>query len=440
MPGASLEFDADELTYPSPISEASPGDYLMQALLDVNHSYNYVGRASGDVVSEVMPLLKFSPGTGVEPELRMSRTIPIAQDASLPEGMHLEDFISPSLTGFYHRPIHMRAIVVDPPSYVSGTHQVFPACYFTQGFTGTLDSLPRYARILAGRMRKGTMPPMFWILLDESLPTGTHEFADSANNGPWGRALTTEFIPYLEKRFRLDPRAKGRFLNGHSSGGWATLWLQVAYPKVFGGTWSTSPDPSDFHDFSGIDLYAKGANLYHQPDGSAYPIVRAKGHVVATVEQFAKQEEVLGPIGGQFSSFEWVFSPRGPDGAPLQMFHRGTGDVNTDVVAAWRRYDIVAKLKTEWPATGSDLNGKIHVYVGTADTFYLDGAAHKLSDALKSLGAQASVTFLEGRTHGNVYWVGDDHDGLFDELSNQMYATWKAAPKPRAIPGTSHRE
>jgi enterochelin esterase-like enzyme len=81
---------------------------------------------------------------------------------------------------------------------------------------------------------------MIWVMLDESVPQGTHEFADSVNNGPWGAALTTEYLPYLEHKYRMDSRAKGRFLNGHSSGGWATLQLQVNYSKIFGGTWSTS--------------------------------------------------------------------------------------------------------------------------------------------------------------------------------------------------------
>src|SRR3546814_8027326 len=75
---------------------------------------------------------------------------------------------------------------------------------------------------------------MIWVILDHHIATGTHEFADSANNGPWGAALTTEAIPALEAEYRMDARASGRFLNGHSSGGWSTLWLQVAYPKVFG--------------------------------------------------------------------------------------------------------------------------------------------------------------------------------------------------------------
>ena len=103
-------------------------------------------------------------------------------------------------------------------------------------------------------MADGTLPEMINVYLDGSCPMGHHEFADSANDGPWGQALTKEFIPYLESKFRMDAVPSGRLLTGHSSGGWSTLWLQVNYPEVFGGTWSTSPDPVDFRSFSGADL------------------------------------------------------------------------------------------------------------------------------------------------------------------------------------------
>jgi S-formylglutathione hydrolase FrmB len=277
--------------------------------------------------------------------------------------------------------------------------------------------------MFARSMAQKKMPEMIWVVLDESCPTGTHEFADSVNNGPWGTALTTELIPYLEAAYRMDGKASGRFLQGHSSGGWATLWLQTSYPKMFGGTWSTSPDSSDFHDFTGPDLYAPHANVYRKPDGSPYPIVRDKGEVIATLEQFAKLETVIGPYGGQISSFDWVFSPRGEDGRPQQMFNRQTGDVNPEVVAYWRdHYDIANLVATHWKEIGPALRGKIHVFVGTADTFYLDGAAHKLNAVLDSLHADAHFTFIEGRTHMDLYRVGNDPTGLFTQITKEMYA------------------
>ncbi|HEY7307672.1 MAG TPA: alpha/beta hydrolase-fold protein, partial [Bryobacteraceae bacterium] len=417
-PGAAVDVDTDDIAYPAGFSQLPSGDYQAQAVLDVNHSYNYGGRDAGDLISPVTALTHFPAASTTEAPLTLNEAVPErpprksplseAEQQAAKRSIKNEDFISPLLSRFWGRPIHIRAFVVQPPGYAATPGRRFAAVYFTHGFGGQLKYLRAMAERLYGRMAQKQMPAMVWVLLDESSPTGTHEFADSVNNGPWGRALTTEFIPYLESRYRLDRRPQARFLNGHSSGGWATLWLQITYPKIFGGTWSTSPDPTDFHDFTGPDLYAPHANVYRRPDGSLYPLIRDNGKVVMNFESFAHFEAVLGPYGGQLASFEWVFSPRGPDGRPMQMFDRTTGDVNPSVIEAWRKYDIVQILKTNWPTLAPNLTGKIHVIVGTADTFYLDGPAHLLKTALDSLHAQAQVTFLEGRTHMNLYKVGDD--------------------------------
>jgi hypothetical protein len=279
---------------------------------------------------------------------------------------------------------------------------------------------------------------MIWVFLDESSPTGTHEFADSVNNGPWGQALTTELIPELESHYRMDGRTKGRFLNGHSSGGWATLWLQTRYPKMFGGTWSTSPDPSDFHDFTGVDLYAANANIYRKPDGSAYPLVRDHDKVLGTFEQFSRLERVLGAYGGQLASFDWVFSPRGKDGRPVPMFNRDTGAIDPAVVAYWRdHYDIAYRLQQQWPQLKADLNGKIHLYVGTADTFYLDGAAHKLQTVLDGLHAKSEFHFLPNRTHFDLYVQGTDRQALLKQISWEMYAIARPASALKPVPAVA---
>ncbi len=104
-------------------------------------------------------------------------------------------------------------------------------------------------------MLEGKRPEMINVYLEAQVPMGHSVFADSANNGPWGTALVKEFIPYLEKQFRMDAKPSGRFLTGHSSGGWTTLWVMVTHPDFFGGTWSTSPDPVDFRNFTGPDHY-----------------------------------------------------------------------------------------------------------------------------------------------------------------------------------------
>jgi Putative esterase len=444
-PGSSVEIDTDELAFPAGFSSLKPGDYQVQAVLDVGHTYSYSGRGAGDLLSEVVALPGYTPGEGREPGLILTATVPERPAISnFPPGFdqsrHLEDFVSPALSAFFGTPIHMRAWVITPPDYDVNKTLRYPTVYWTHGFTGRLLTAESFGATVFDRMKRGRIPPMIWVMLDESWTTGTHEFADSVNNGPWGKALTSELIPALERKYRMDARARGRFLQGHSSGGWATLQLQVNYPKMFGGTWSTSPDPSDFHDFSGVDLYAENANLYRRPDGSPYPLVRDHGTVVATAEVFARDEQVLGDYGGQFASFEWVFSPRGPTGKPLAMFDRATGDVNPSVVAYWRdHYDLAHIVSSTWSERGMYLRGKIHVFVGTADTFYLDQAAHRFEKVLFGLHADPHFTFLDGRTHFDLYRThagtpGEKNDpwGLLDQIAAEMYAVARPAAQGRA--------
>jgi hypothetical protein len=433
-PGASVDVDTDDEAYPEGFSALKPGDYQAQAVMDVGHNYNYSGRTAGDLVSDVVALKDFSPAQSAEPVLTLStvaegRKLPPAP-VGLDQSAHKEEFTSPALSAFFGQTTQIRAWVILPPGYSEQAKEHYPTVYWTHGFGANLD----YAMIMGGailqRMVQGKMPPMIWVMLDESCATGTHEFADSVNNGPWGKALTSEFIPYLEGKYRMDAKSSGRFLEGHSSGGWATLQLQVNYPKVFGGTWSTSPDPSDFHDFTGIDLYAPHANVYKRADGSEYPIVRDHAKVVGTFEQFTETERVLGSYGGQIASFEWVFSPRGSDGRPMKMFNRDTGDVDPVVVAYWHdHYDLAHIVESTWAERGRELHGKIHVFVGTADTFYLDGAAHKFDTVLSKLNADAHFTYIPDRTHFDLYAIyaagGDpkgDRLGLFDQIATEMYA------------------
>ncbi len=336
-PGSAIEVDLDRTAFPAAFATMPRADYELQAVLDTDHNYNYSGRDADDWQGEVVEAKGWEPGVGSEPVLTLTGhpeagpragMIAKAMTEVKPGEVEKAEFQSVQLTKFWGKPTYIRAWVVLPPGYSAKAKGTYPTLYWTHGFGGNMD----YALITGLGMRKAMAdhkaPRMICVMLDESLPEGTHEFADSVNNGPWGAALTKEFIPWLESKYHMDARPSGRLLNGHSSGGWATLQLQVNYPQVFGGTWSTSPDPSDFHNFTGPDLYAPHANLYHKADGTAWPIMRDKGQVQATLEQLAKLEAVLGPYGGQMASFDWVFSPKGPSGAPEPMFDRVTGDVD----------------------------------------------------------------------------------------------------------------
>ncbi|MBO9878870.1 alpha/beta hydrolase-fold protein [Xanthomonas sp. D-99] len=441
-PGGSVQIDLDNIAFPRGFSALPAGDYLFQAVLDPDGSYGYSGRDGGDLLSEVtaVTLAKGKP----LPALTLSKQVPVSDDPwqvsprapqavrdAVPEAkLNSADasMVSTSLSTFWGRPVSLRARVLTPPGYNPKAATRYPTVYVTHGFGGNYN---RFAGSIASTwslMAAKQMPPMIWVFLDQSTPTGTHEFADSVNNGPWGTALTEELIPALERQYKMDGKASGRFLNGHSSGGWATLWLQTRYPKLFGGTWSTSPDSSDFRDFTGPDLYAPNANVYRRADGSQFPLIRDHGKVLADLETFAKLERVLGPYGGQLTSFEWVFSPRGADGRPLPMFDRDTGKVDPAVVAYWRtHYDISARVAAQWPTLKPDLDDKIHLIVGTADTFYLDGAAHQFQAVLDGLGARSDFRYLEGRTHFDLYTEGDDNDALMKKIAAEMYAV--ARPK-----------
>ena len=444
-PGSFVEVDADEIAFPGPFSNLQAGIYEAQAVLDLNHLYNYKGRVPQDWVSPVVTLAGWKPGVGAEPELKLERRVveepqhatalAKLKDSATPDIAQYEGFESPVLSRFWGRPTKIKAWVILPPGYAAHAPDKYPAAYWTHGFGGDIERILVTGLRIYERMKSGTMPPMIWVMLDESLPEGTHEFADSVNDGPWGAALTAEFIPWLEKKFRMDAKASGRLLTGHSSGGWATLQLQINYPKVFGGTWSTSPDPSDFHDFANVNLYGPEPNLYHTADGTPVPIVRDKGKVVATMEQLTRLEDVLGPYGGQISSFDWVFSPRGASGAPEPLFDHATGKVNPEVAAYWREhYDLAHIVENTWAERGPYLRGRIHLLVGTADTFYLDGPAHMLEAVLRRLGAEPHFTYLPDRTHFNIYQEGADNSALFDTIGEQMWETARGAKWTPATP------
>ena len=408
-PGETVAWMPTTSSFPDRYQTQPPGTMKCKRFSMLGIPTTIPGASPGDLESDVIALPAWDPQQQAPPALTLTMAVPeppdpISDATELLSALELLDFRSPVLSRFWGRDIHMKAWVLLPPGYRSHPGQRYPTVYFTHGFGGTLPGLrSRYAQPLYQRMQSGKMPQMIWVLLDQSTLTGTHEFADGVNVGPWGTALTTELIPYLEGHYRMDAHASGRFLQGHSSGGWATLWLQTAYPKIFGGTWSTSPDPSDFHAFSTIDLYATNANMYHRADGSSEPIMRMHTKVLATMEQLAHLEAVMGEYGGQLSSFEWVFSPRGADGRPLAMFNRATGAVDPKVIDYWgEHYDIAHRIETHWTTLAPDLRGKIHLFVGTDDTFYLDGAAHRLQASLDRLHAQAQFDFCTDE-HTSIY-------------------------------------
>src|SRR5262249_5457035 len=283
-------------------------------------------------------------------------------------------------------------------SYSKNQEQRFPIVYEMPGFGGNHfmahGALARNATEVAGI-------DMVHVMLDPDCRLGHHVFADSDNNGPYGRALIDELIPAIEGKFPALGTAGARFVTGHSSGGWSSLWLQITYPDFFGGVWSTAPDPVDFRDFQRVNIYSPKNNLFTDEAGKPRPLARKGEKVVLYYKAFSDMEQVLGH-GGQLESFEAVFSPRGKDGKPVRLWERATGTIDPAVAKAWQRYDIRMVLENNWPALAPKLTGKIHVYMGAADNFYLEGAAVLLKDSLARLGSDAVVEIFPDRDHGTL--------------------------------------
>ena len=208
-------------------------------------------------------------------------------------------------------------------------------------------------------------------------------------------------IPAIDKRFRTIPEPTARFVGGHSSGGWSSLWLQVTYPDTFGGVWSTAPDPVDFRDWQGTNIYEPQANVYYNQDGSKKPLARRGDRVLVSYPDFTVMDDTLGR-GGQIRSFDAVFSPLGADGLPATCWDRETGIVKPEILKHWEKYDISLQLKRNWNELAPKLEGKLRVYMGSADTFCLEGATIKLGERLKELGSDAVVEIFEGKDHGSL--------------------------------------
>jgi S-formylglutathione hydrolase FrmB len=432
-PDATVEFDPNMKAYPRPFSQAKPGTYQVMALLDPNHSYAYHGEDEGDLTSAVVKVENLNPADAKPIELTLTRSTPARFKPADTENVKLVEFQSPMLTKFWGRAITMRAGVVLPPGYGKDPKKTYAGVYQVHGFGGDHTAAWRQGGQIVRERGEDKSAEMIHIYLDGSFPTGHHEFADSVNNGPWGKALTEEFIPHLEKRFRLANKAYARFLTGHSSGGWSTLWLQVTYPDFFGGTWSTAPDPVDLRSFTGIDVTPGSTdNAYRERDGSPKQLVRMGGKFIVSIEQFARQEEVTGEYGGQFASFEWVWSPRGEDGRPMKMFNRESGELNQEVLKYWQNYDIRLILENNWTRLAPKLKGKINVICGDADTFRLEEAVKMLCGFFKEKGSDAVCELVPERDHMNLYQPYQTYpDGLAARIYKEMAAKFEAGGKFR---------
>lgn len=427
--GATIEMNPDAVAYPHPFSSAKPGRYQLMALLDQDHSYSYNGEGPGDLKSEVLTVDALKPADSAPIALSLSKLNPARPKPADTDSVKLLELESALLGRFWGRPVRIQAGVVLPPDYAGDPKKRFATVYHLHGFGG--DHLDAWGQgpFLVKAMAEGRVAPMIHVFLNASCPGGAHQFADSVNNGPWGSALVEEFIPHLEKTFRAVARPGARFLTGHSSGGWASLWLQVTYPDFFGGTWSTAPDPVDLRSYTGINATPGSSdNAYRDQAGQPRQLVRQGERWVASIEEFARQEAVIGEYGGQFASFEWVWSPRGPDGRPMPLFNRQTGVLDPLVLEAWQKYDIRLILEKHWDTLGPKLKGKLHVFCGELDTFRLNEAVSLLGKFFAEKHADAVCELVPGRSHGTLFQPYETYpQGLMMRIDQEMAAAFAAS-------------
>ncbi len=424
-PGDTVELDPDRLAFPKPFSAAKPGKYQFMALLDTDHTFVYHGSDEGDVSSPVIAVAEINPADSSPVELTLSRRTAPKLETKETENIKLVEFQSPVLSDFWGRPIRMRAGVILPPGYAKDSQRKYPTVFHVHGFGGNVTGAWRALPTLLEIMTREPALEMIHVYLDASFANGHHVFADSVNNGPLARALTTEFIPFLEGKFRMYGKPEGRFLTGHSSGGWSTLWLQINHPEFFAGTWSTAPDPVDFRKFCGTAMTLNSTdNMYRENDGKPKNLIQEGSREVASFEEYVRQEIVMGNNGGDggsIASFEWVFSPRGEDGRPLRAFSRETGELNPAVMEAWRKYDIRLLLENNWTTLGPKLQGKIHLVCGSLDTFHLDEGVMILKAFFKAKGSDAVCELVPGRGHSDLYKPFETYpDGLAVRFYREM--------------------
>ncbi len=241
---------------------------------------------------------------------------------------------------------------------------------------------------------------------------------NSANLGPYGDAIETELVPAVEKQFRGIGQSWARFMYGGSTGGWESLAVQIFYPDHYNGAFVACPDPVDFHAYMTRDLY-KDDNMFYLQGANKrveQPAMRNYlGQTLISMRDNVAYEAALGDhgrSGDQFDIWQAVYSPEGKDGYPQPIFDKETGAIDHKTAEYWREhYDLDAKLQRDWEVLGPKLQGKIHLYVGSDDTYFLNDAVYLIENFLKTTGTPGHGVPYEGEVkygpRAEHCWNGD---------------------------------
>jgi hypothetical protein len=431
-PGQPATVDGSAFGYPvGNLAALQPREYWVQALLD---RYETFHRADGHTVKLPMDRgegrqWNKAPGNlystpqkiRIDANSRISLTLdqeipPIEPPKDTKYVKHIR-IQSERLTKFWGRPMFLGAHVLLPEGFDEHPEARYPLAVFHGHFPEDFDNfrteppdptlepdynerfkVTGYNRIVQQESYNfyktwtgAGFPRLLIVEVQHANPFYDDSYAvNSANLGPYGDAIMYELLPYIEKQYRAIGQGWARFTYGGSTGGWEALAAQVFYPDEFNGTFAACPDPIDFRAYTTIDLYGD-RNAYFVEGAHkrvARPGIRNYlGHVSATIEDLNHYELALGTrsrSGQQFDIWEAVYSPVGPDGYPQRIFDKLTGQIDQEVAGYWREnYDLRYILERDWVRLGPKVRGKIHIYCGDMDTYYLNNAVYLMEDFLK---------------------------------------------------------
>jgi hypothetical protein len=433
QPGQPAVVDATAWGYPiRSLKDVPPGQYTVQAVLN---KYETFHRSDGKTV-KLHPdqgegqRWNISPGNliskpmkvTVKPGASISITLtevipPIPTPADTKYIRHIR-IQSAALTKFWGRSMFISAIVLVPEGFDEHPNAHFPLIIFHDHFVDNFDDFrttlpdpnlkPDYSERfhLAGYNRiqqqeaykfyqkwiSPGFPRVLIVKIQHANPFYDDSYAvNSANVGPYGDAIENELIPAVEKKFRAIGQGWARFTYGGSTGGWEALAVQVFYPEHYNGAFASCPDPVDFHAYTDIDIY-NDKNFYYLEGAHKREAQSAMrdylGHTLITNEEINGYELALGDhgrSGEQYDVWQAVWGPVGADGYPAPIYDKVTGEIDHKVAEYWRQhYDLEAILERNWTKLGPDLAGKIHIYVGSDDTYFLNNAVYLMEDFLKS--------------------------------------------------------
>ncbi len=434
-PGRPILFDGSEFGYPiASMADIPPGQYYIQVLL---HKYETFNRFDGPPVKLPMdrgegqqwnlapgnlyskPVKTFvNPMSGQIIRLDLNRVIPPIEPPKDTEYVKHIRIRSTLLSDFWGRDMYLGAHVLLPKDWDKHPDARYPLAIFHGHYPHDFDGwrtippdttepcvyserfkLDCYNRIEQQeaydfyKMWTGPgFPRVIAVEIQHANPYYDDSYAvNSENLGPYGDAITYELIPHIEKTFRGIGQGWARFMYGGSTGGWEVLAAQLFYPDAYNGCYAACPDPIDYRAFTVINLYEDKNAYYLESPFKRTPrpgMRNSLGQVSATLEEMNHRELVLGDksrSGQQWDIWEAVASPMGLDGYPQRIWDKRTGEIDTAVARHWREnYDLAYILKRDWAKLGPKLKGKIHIYCGDMDNYYLNNAVYLAEEILES--------------------------------------------------------